>query len=101
MNQQIFAAHGVLNNRCATKALLFRRSYAWYDRFEINECCAITFRIIERFICSWRDLALAKYTPMMEQYLKIKAEVPDAFLFFRLGDFYEMFFDDAVLAAKE
>lgn len=44
---------------------------------------------------------MAKYTPMMEQYLKIKAQVPDAFLFFRLGDFYEMFFEDAVLAAKE
>jgi len=44
---------------------------------------------------------LAKYTPMMEQYLQIKAEVPDAFLFFRLGDFYEMFFEDAKLAAKE
>ena len=44
---------------------------------------------------------MAKYTPMMEQYLQIKAEVPDAFLFFRLGDFYEMFFEDAKLAAKE
>ncbi|SFD78866.1 DNA mismatch repair protein MutS [Lentibacillus persicus] len=44
---------------------------------------------------------MAKYTPMMEQYLKIKAEQKDAFLFFRLGDFYEMFFDDAVQAARE
>jgi len=44
---------------------------------------------------------LAKYTPMMEQYLQIKAEVPDALLFFRLGDFYEMFFEDARLAARE
>ncbi|MBO9607825.1 MAG: DNA mismatch repair protein MutS [Paenibacillaceae bacterium] len=42
-----------------------------------------------------------KYTPMMEQYLSVKATVPDAFLFFRLGDFYEMFFDDALLATKE
>ena len=42
-----------------------------------------------------------KYTPMIEQYLKIKAEVPDAFLFFRLGDFYEMFFEDAKKAAEE
>lgn len=40
-------------------------------------------------------------TPMMEQYLRIKAEYEDAFLFFRLGDFYEMFFDDAKKAAKE
>ncbi|WP_141336386.1 DNA mismatch repair protein MutS [Paenibacillus sp. tmac-D7] len=44
---------------------------------------------------------MAKYTPMIEQYLAIKAEVKDAFLFFRLGDFYEMFFEDAVLAARE
>jgi DNA mismatch repair protein MutS len=38
-------------------------------------------------------------TPMMEQYFRIKAEVRDAFLFFRLGDFYEMFYEDAKLAA--
>ncbi|MDZ5711803.1 DNA mismatch repair protein MutS [Jeotgalibacillus haloalkalitolerans] len=44
---------------------------------------------------------MTKYTPMMQQYLRIKAEVPDAFLFFRLGDFYEMFFDDALKASKE
>lgn len=44
---------------------------------------------------------MATYTPMMEQYLKIKAEHKDAFLFFRLGDFYELFFDDALQAAKE
>lgn len=44
---------------------------------------------------------MAKYTPMMEQYLRIKAEHKDAFLFFRLGDFYEMFFDDAINAARE
>lgn len=42
-----------------------------------------------------------KYTPMMEQYLAVKAEVPDAFLFFRLGDFYEMFFEDAVTVSRE
>lgn len=34
---------------------------------------------------------MAGYTPMIQQYLKIKAEHQDAFLFFRLGDFYEMF----------
>ncbi|MGQ9557001.1 MAG: DNA mismatch repair protein MutS [Desulfurispora sp.] len=41
------------------------------------------------------------YTPMMEQYLQIKSQYPEAILFFRLGDFYEMFFDDALLAARE
>lgn len=44
---------------------------------------------------------MAKYTPMIEQYLKVKEGARDAFLFFRLGDFYEMFFEDAVLASKE
>ena len=39
-------------------------------------------------------------TPMMRQYLETKARYPDAILFFRLGDFYEMFFDDAVQASQ-
>ena len=39
-------------------------------------------------------------TPMMAQYLEIKAAHPDALLFYRMGDFYEMFFDDAVNAAE-
>ncbi|WP_371155977.1 DNA mismatch repair protein MutS [Jannaschia sp. 2305UL9-9] len=38
-------------------------------------------------------------TPMMAQFLEIKAEAPDALLFYRMGDFYELFFDDAVAAA--
>lgn len=44
---------------------------------------------------------MSKYTPMMEQYLSIKEQAKDAFLFFRLGDFYELFFDDAIEAARE
>ncbi|MGH9456653.1 MAG: DNA mismatch repair protein MutS [Thermoanaerobaculia bacterium] len=41
----------------------------------------------------------AKLTPMLEQYFEIKRQVPDAILFYRLGDFYEMFFEDAETAA--
>ena len=41
-----------------------------------------------------------KNTPMMQQYLRIKAEHPDMLLFYRMGDFYELFHDDAVRAAK-
>lgn len=41
-----------------------------------------------------------KQTPMMEQYLKIKESYPDAFLFYRLGDFYELFHEDAIQASK-
>lgn len=46
-------------------------------------------------------MAEKKYTPMMQHYLKMKEENLDAILFYRLGDFYEMFFDDAKLASQE
>lgn len=42
-----------------------------------------------------------KYTPMMRQYLEIKEQYPDTLVFFRLGDFYEMFFNDALVASRE
>ena len=41
-----------------------------------------------------------KQTPMMEQYIQIKKQYPDAFLFYRLGDFYEMFYDDAIKGSQ-
>ncbi|CAM4030345.1 DNA mismatch repair protein MutS [Lederbergia lenta] len=44
---------------------------------------------------------MQQYTPMIQQYLRIKADYQDAFLFFRLGDFYELFFEDALKASKE
>ena len=44
---------------------------------------------------------MAEYTPMMQEYLKTKAEYEDCILFYRLGDFYEMFFDDANTASRE
>ena len=43
---------------------------------------------------------LEKHTPMMRQYLRIKAEHPDILLFYRMGDFYELFYDDARRAAR-
>lgn len=46
-------------------------------------------------------MAEKKYTPMMQHYLKMKEENPNAILFYRLGDFYEMFFDDAKLVSQE
>src|SRR5271169_6108926 len=42
----------------------------------------------------------AQHTPMMQQYLRIKAQHPDVLLFYRMGDFYEMFYDDARRAAE-
>ena len=44
---------------------------------------------------------MAELTPMMRQYMETKKEYPDCILFYRLGDFYEMFFDDALTASKE
>lgn len=46
-------------------------------------------------------MADKKYTPMMTHYLKLKEENPDSILFYRLGDFYEMFFEDAKTASQE
>ena len=47
------------------------------------------------------EVDLNRVTPMMRQYLKVKEENPDILIFFRLGDFYEAFFEDAVLVSKE
>src|SRR5687768_2132948 len=44
--------------------------------------------------------SLEKHTPMMQQYLRIKAEHPDTLVFYRMGDFYELFFEDAEKAAR-
>lgn len=46
-------------------------------------------------------MAEKKYTPMMQHYLKMKEENPESILFYRLGDFYEMFFEDAKLVSQE
>lgn len=48
-----------------------------------------------------KEDTISKYTPMMQQYLKIKKDYSDYIVFFRLGDFYEMFFQDAIIASKE
>src|SRR3989338_982892 len=50
-------------------------------------------------ICSAKQ-AGAQHTPMMQQYLSIKAQHPDMLLFYRMGDFYELFHEDAARAAK-
>jgi DNA mismatch repair protein MutS len=46
------------------------------------------------------DIATPEHTPMMQQYLRIKAQHPDVLLFYRMGDFYEMFYEDARRAAE-
>ena len=49
----------------------------------------------------YENIDKSKYTPMMRQYLEIKEQYKDALVFFRLGDFYEMFFNDAIVASRE
>ena len=44
---------------------------------------------------------MAEFSPMMKHYLEIKEEYNDCIIFYRLGDFYEMFFDDAITASRE
>ena len=46
------------------------------------------------------EIDRSKISPMMRQYLETKDVYPDTLLFFRVGDFYEMFFDDALTASK-
>jgi DNA mismatch repair protein MutS len=50
---------------------------------------------------TYADIDYERITPMMQQYLEQKQKWPDCLLFFRLGDFYELFFDDAMTAARE
>src|SRR3981081_4447967 len=46
------------------------------------------------------DAGAPQHTPMMQQYLRIKSQHPDILLFYRMGDFYELFYDDARRAAS-
>src|ERR1043166_2502737 len=63
-------------------------------------------RIAQRFLAMLSALqedppVASASSPLMDQYRRIKGQNPDAILFFRVGDFYEMFFDDAKLASRE
>ena len=59
----------------------------------------MTANIVPSFTA--RALAdLAGHTPVMQQYLGVKAEYPQTLVFYRMGDFYELFFDDAIKAAR-
>ena len=48
-----------------------------------------------------KDVEVSSLSPMMQHYVKTKNENKDCILFYRLGDFYEMFFEDAKIASKE
>ncbi|MDD2972003.1 MAG: DNA mismatch repair protein MutS [Lachnospiraceae bacterium] len=57
--------------------------------------------MIKEMECTKVDIDLTGLTPMMQKYMETKAEYKDCILFYRLGDFYEMFFEDARIASKE
>ncbi|MDC6134638.1 hypothetical protein PPH41_44585, partial [Burkholderia gladioli] len=46
------------------------------------------------------EASFSGHTPMMQQYLRIKSEHPDTLVFYRMGDFYELFYDDAEKASR-
>ena len=65
-------------------------------------------KIVNVYLKECRDFTIwvkgdnmAQLTPMMQQYMQTKKEYQDCILFYRLGDFYEMFFEDALTASKE
>ena len=47
------------------------------------------------------DVDLNRVSPMMRHYISVKSEYPDVIIFYRLGDFYEVFFEDAVITSRE
>ena len=60
------------------------------------------YALMSEFIRIEKEInVMAELTPMMQQYMKTKEEYPDCILFYRLGDFYEMFFEDALTVTKE
>jgi len=61
-----------------------------------EQCCRLTARIGNTTL---QPMTKQTHTPMMQQYLGIKASHPDTLLFYRMGDFYELFYDDAKRAA--
>src|SRR5271165_6796269 len=64
-----------------------------------NEVVSVVLNTSETIDSSGTLQTTAGHTPMMQQYLRIKAQHPDVLLFYRMGDFYEMFYDDARRAA--
>jgi DNA mismatch repair protein MutS len=66
----------------------------------VEKLHALLFLLKFIFICLFVKFMSSNHTPMMQQYLQIKANYPDMLLLYRMGDFYELFFDDAKTASK-
>lgn len=67
----------------------------------VVKCVVAHKKSVETLINKGENEGIMALTPMMQQYVKTKEEYKDCILFYRLGDFYEMFFDDAITASKE
>ena len=86
---------------------VYFHSYGGVTPFAKRKLCRSDFangvlnRLIVQTIYKKENEIMAELTPMMQQYLKTKEEYPDCILFYRLGDFYEMFFEDALTVTKE
>lgn len=66
----------------------------------IYAICSKSPKLAKAHARTMKDVATKPHTPLMQQYLRIKSEHPERLLFFRMGDFYELFFDDARRAAQ-
>ncbi|MBV8031063.1 MAG: DNA mismatch repair protein MutS [Betaproteobacteria bacterium] len=83
---------------CGSKKIM-PASPGWGSRLSLREAAgASRFQRRRSSIIASLDLSL--HTPMMQQYLRIKGEHPDILVFYRMGDFYELFYDDAEKAAR-
>ena len=83
------------------RSLVIRRDYSSGGESTAElEAQAEALRAQIKKMCI-RDRSMAELTPMMQQYVKLKEANPGALLFFRLGDFYEMFGEDAKTASRE
>ena len=86
---------------------VYFHSYGGVTPFAKRKLCRSDFAngvlnsLIVQTIYKKENEIMAELTPMMQQYLKTKEEYPDCILFYRLGDFYEMFFEDALTVTKE
>ena len=72
-----------------------KRAIGWYDHAAI-----LARRPARGYPAQNEHADVQEHTPMMQQYLRIKAEHPNTLLFYRMGDFYELFYDDARRAAS-
>ena len=67
----------------------------------MKKLCGIILNVIRGFYMKRNEVKYEDLSPMMQQYLDIKKDYEDVLLFYRIGDFYELFFEDGETASRE